>query len=518
MSQEVELIQLTNGDDVSSVKDRFAYLRGRSVLLVWPEKGTALNRKLDLVLIQREAKRFAIRLALVTYDPDVTRFAAELNISTFQTIGGSARGKWLRGRTRTFANREQRPEDQPQPEELMSVASRVRVESSETPLTRLMRVLVRILLLLVLAALALVLSYLLIPGATVTLVPAQEQMQIQANVFAVTDLEIPVVDVDNGIVPATRLRIEVEERGSIPTSGQQQLGSILSTGSVVFINKTEQAVDIPADLILSTASTPPILFRTQQSAVVSAGLGQQIEVPIEALPDHLGEAGNVDANTISVVIGALADQVDVRNINPTAGGSSRAVRTVTAQDQESLLATLRQQLQTRAYSDMLPNLSDSQFIIPETIRIAEERSDWMVFDYALGDVTDTLTLTMRAVVEAVVVDEGLAQQIVFSQLASQVPRGRIINGVTYQRGSAAFLDDGRIAFSISALADVEAQIDTGIIQERLAGKSVTEAVSYLRENVDIDPNSAPQIIIAPDWFGQMPILPLRIAVRVQEET
>ena len=46
-----------------------------------------------------------------------------------------------------------------------------------------------------------------------------------------------------------------------------------------------------------------------------------------------------------------------------------------------LVDILRQQIQDRAYTEMLPRLEDNQFIIPETIHIAEERSDWMTFDH-----------------------------------------------------------------------------------------------------------------------------------------
>src|SRR5690606_36369972 len=106
---------------------RLSFMRGEHVLLIWPEEGTALTRKLDLVLLQREAMRRAIRMALVTHDATVIEYAQELNISTFETIGASERGRWKRGRAKVFTSRFQRPKDDPEPEDLMDVASRVRV-------------------------------------------------------------------------------------------------------------------------------------------------------------------------------------------------------------------------------------------------------------------------------------------------------------------------------------------------------------------------------------------------------
>ena len=65
VSGETEHIQLEAADTVVAVRERLARLRGRRVLLVWPADGALFRRKLDLVLIQREAYRRAIQLALV---------------------------------------------------------------------------------------------------------------------------------------------------------------------------------------------------------------------------------------------------------------------------------------------------------------------------------------------------------------------------------------------------------------------------------------------------------------------
>src|SRR5262249_40151304 len=111
MANKAEYVQLEGADDVTSVRDRLSFLRGQRVLLIWPEEGAILTRKLDLVLIQRDAMRRAIRLALVTHDPQVVRNARELNISTFETIGAAERGRWQRGRSKVFTNRFQRPKD-----------------------------------------------------------------------------------------------------------------------------------------------------------------------------------------------------------------------------------------------------------------------------------------------------------------------------------------------------------------------------------------------------------------------
>jgi hypothetical protein len=515
MSKKPEFVQLETGDDVASVRDRLAFIRGQRVLLIWPEEGTVLTRKLDLVLVQREAMRRAINLALVTHDPQVIQHATELNISTFDTIGSSERGRWRRGRTKVFTSRFQRPKDEPDPDELMEVASRVRVE--EAPESRVRRKIIRFVVLALLIGVVLGATYVVLPNAIVIVNPAQERIQVDTPITA--DPQALGVDMPNAIIPAITLRVEIEEAGTVPTTGTQALADVPASGSVVFINQTNGSVEISAGTTVSTSAGTPILFRTTEDVTVPAGIGQQLEVPIEALQDSAGSIGNVDSGLINVIGGTLADHVTVRNLAPTSGGESRTLAAVSPGDRERLVDTVRQQLQARAYTEMLPRLSETQFIIIETLRIAEERNDWMNFSAEAGDVADSLTLSMRAVIEAIAVDEQFGRGIVFTRLQSEIPGGRDLQPetVTYERGPVEGIDaNGRITFSLIASGLVIGEVNTGLLQERLAGRSPEDAITYMLGELDLEEGTTPQISLSPEWIGRLPVLPIRITIQVQD--
>jgi hypothetical protein len=521
MANKAEFIQLEAGDDAGSVRDRLSFIRGERVLLIWPEEGTILTRKLDLVLIQREAMRRSIRLSLVTHDPQVVQHAGELNISTFETIGASERGRWKRGRSKVFTNRFQRPEDEPIPDDLKEVASRIYAE--ETAIQKRWRRIQRIILVAVLLLLTGGLTYVFLPSATVSLTPAQGEVTGEAEIVA--DPLMTTVDVENRVIPATKLSVQVEDSGTIETSGSQNLGDDPATGSVVFINQTSNEVTIPADTTVITSAGIPIQFRTTQDAILAAGAGFQVEVPIEALPTSAGAIGNVDSGVINTVVGPLSLQVTVRNLAPTTGGASGSERAVTADDKDRLLATVRQQLQARAYVEMEPRLSATQFIILETVHIAEERNDWMTYSANVGDVTDTLSLTMRVVVEATAVDQQFGQQIVYAQMSSRVRQGEFgkaveirPESVTYERGAVSNVDSntGKVTFAMTGSGSVTSTIDTEAVRQELAGRSINDAIAQLVSAYNLQQGTTPQIIVSPDWFGNMPLLPMRINVQLQE--
>jgi hypothetical protein len=184
-------------------------------------------------------------------------------------------------------------------------------------------------------------------------------------------LEVPIVasasvsevDVENKRIPITRLVVEVTENGTVETNGQQALNRTRAVGSVTFINKTANTVEIPEGTIVTTTASDPISFRTINGQTLTAGVGQQVDVGIEALQAYAGEVGNVDANLINAVFGALAEQIEVRNLSPTSGGTNEVVSVITEEDITRLEAMVRQQIQARAFTEIEPRLSESQFII-----------------------------------------------------------------------------------------------------------------------------------------------------------
>ncbi len=511
MSQRIEYIQLAAGDDVPHVRDRLSFIRGKRVLIIWPEQGTALTRKLDLVLIQREARRRAIQLALVTHDPLVTAHAHELNISVFETIGASEKARWKRGRTKVFVQRHHKPEDSPTPQELLPVASRVRVPRARTSALRF--VLERTLVLLLLLGVLATCSYVVLPSATITLTLATQTLT--TDTLLIADPNASDIDIEAAVIPMTRLRATVQSSGTVATSGITRTADTIAIGIVTFTNQTANAVTIPASTTVSTSAGTPILFKTITEVTLPAGIGERVDVGVEAMQSSAGSVGNVGAGLINTVVGPLENVVSVRNLNPTTGGESRTFASVTEQDRDSLLARLRGQLQASAYSEMQTQLSESQLIIIETIRIVEEREDWKAFSHNVGDISDTLSLTMRAVVEANVIDDRFARQIVFAQLSAQKPARYLLDPDSYQYTRGAVQDitpEGRVLFSAQGSVVARAQADLSLLQESLSGKSLSEATALLRQTVPLAAD--PRYQTFPDGMNVLPLLPIRITLTV----
>ncbi len=106
-------------------------------------------------------------------------------------------------------------------------------------------------------------------------------------------------------------------------------------------------------------------------------------------------------------------------------------------------------------------------------------------------------------------------------MAGQIPRGRIIKpeSVSYQCCTVLGVEDeSRVLFKITGSGQIAGQANTSVLQERLAGRALDDAMNYMLTELDLADGTIPQIVLSPDWMRQMPLLPIRIDVRLVDIT
>jgi hypothetical protein len=112
-------------------------------------------------------------------------------------------------------------------------------------------------------------------------------------------------------------------------------------------------------------------------------------------------------------------------------------------------------------------------------------------------------------------------------MSSQVRQGQFgkaveikPESVTYERGAVNGIDpvSGKVSFSMIGTGQVTSTIDPEQVRQQLAGRSITDAIAQLVSEYNLQQGTTPFITISPDWFGNMPLLPMRINVQLQEMT
>ncbi|MCY4537035.1 MAG: baseplate J/gp47 family protein [Chloroflexi bacterium] len=516
MAPETVAVKLDPGDTVTSVRLRLSNLRGKRVLLLLSPSGTLFKRKLDLILLQREAYRRAIQLALVSREPDIVAYARDLNISCFDSVEASETSRWKRGRQKVFLPRHHQPGKPQPPDELRSIASRALQRNRHPSRPRIYAE--RLFVLALLSSVTLAALYAVVPGATVEVSLRAES--IDSAVTIIADTKADGVNADMGIIPAQIARATVETTATLPTTGLRNLDEVPARGTVTFTNLTDRPLTIAANTIMSTAAAP-LLFRTVVDVFLPAGAGQAVNAPFEAMRQYSGEEGNIAAGQINLVVGPLADSVTVTNPAPASGGALRRVNIVSAADKDRLLNIVRGQLQSLGYEDIQSTLTASQVIIIESIAIEEERKDWTNFSSEVGLMAQELTLTMRAVVSALVIDDRLGRQASLAQLRDRAPPDMTLleESLHYVRGPLTQPTSGeRVSFVAETSGTLVARLDSAGLIDRLAGVSIADALQILRSQPELAAPTASSISVFPSGLDRMPLLSVRIDLQVRMPT
>lgn len=513
-TRRIHRMVLDEYDDVVSIKDRLQFVEAGRVLLVFPQNTKILQRRLDLVLVQREATRMDIRLAIITEDFNIIDNAAALNISTFRTANEARRKPWKSPQRKVFVGRDDRPQTDHDQYELMRAATRLRPPTSKTH--RAMIGLFRggvfgIAILVLLVGL-----YTALPSATVTLTPARDELNLTVPMVADPNAETAVLE--SFRVPATIERRLQESTVTIQSTGRRPAENSLAEGIVTFTNATSLAQFIPAGTLVQTSTVPPVQYLTQNDAALPAVLASTVNVAIRATEPEQGFSGNQPPGAIDTVFGTLQGSINVTNRNATYGEGVREIAFVTAEDHARLLDLARDQVLKDARDATLISLPEGEFLVVEqSLTIEQERE--LNYSAEIDQPAETVSLTLRATVAATVINLADAELVARGYLSRYVTSDRRLDSdslIFRSGGVQRILADGSIAFQLRIEGDTYVAIDADQVRERLTGLSQAEARAVLEAEYLLDARYPPEISTWPGLFNRMPILPVRINVDVRD--
>lgn len=506
-----QVIYLEIEDDLPAIRDLLEGAQAKQVLLVIPKGSRLFHEPINLRVLRRYTGNLALDLALVTRDSRTRQLAKEEGITVLSSIKRGQRGRWRSGTPRRSSA------------ERAAVA---RVDGLRTGrgdigygdmaivwAGRVLAVLLFVFLLLLVVGLA----ALLVPEATVTLVPYREVVEVALELRADPEAEKP--SLSDLTIPARIIEAEVEQTGELATISRKDAPDAPAIGTITFINQTTAPLEILPGAIVRTATGTTVRFRTVTTATLEAAVGSTAEAEIEALEP--GPVGNVENATITEVETAgLRGKVRVINEEATQGGGVKQVGVVTRADMDRLKAQLLQQLQQRAYVELQNQLGEQEFLPPDsmTTEIMAE-----VYDQFLDAEADVLHLQMRILATGTAVDRANANLLAYEALKERIPATYELQSeeITFGLDEENVRMDGRsVILDVVASAPLVVDIDRGQVRSAVVGLKASEAERVLVEAFALD--APPAVEVVPEWIkrwewlDRVPLLSFRIQVLVLE--
>ncbi|MEP7358060.1 MAG: baseplate J/gp47 family protein [Anaerolineales bacterium] len=508
-----QVLHLDPHDDYIAARDKMGWAQTTRVLLVWPPGGEVLRRRIDLLMLQRHARRLGAHLALVTRDPVVRENAREVGLPAFGSVDDSRRLTW------TNRTGKLRPE-KPGPvldRTALRPAPRLNAPAWPKPAVWAARSLVFIAGVAGLAALAMA----VVPGARVAVVPARQPVQASVQIIAdplavaaagLADGPVSAAGTTAATIPARVVRVEVEASGQTDTTGLSEVPSQPAGGTVVFSSLDGTVTIIPAGTGLRTSTGNPVRFKTIQPVTLEPRLGASVSVGIQAV--DLGPVGNVAAGQINAIDGPLGLQLAVTNPGPASGGAVAQRPSVTADDQARLYDQLLAQLQSEAVSAVESQAAQGEFAVDSSVLLAEEVA--RTYNQSVGEQANNVQLSLRLAFTGLAVNEAQVRGVAAAALAEAVPfrRQLVPESAQFVRvADTTQFADGRVSFRVDASGVAVPVIDPELVRELVKGQTVASAQQRLAIALPLD--GRPQIELEPDWYPRVPWMPFRITVLVE---
>jgi hypothetical protein len=283
-------------------------------------------------------------------------------------------------------------------------------------------------------------------------------------------------------------------------------------GTVVFINRTEAEQIIPISTTVSSSAGEQIEFVTTLTAAIPAGVGVFASAPVVAL--EAGPQGNAAPGQINRFLNpSYALLARVINEQPLSGGTMEPARVVEQADKERLQAHLRQLIFQEGLRQLEASLGAQEFISPETLQVIVLDVSYNEFS---GDVSDTFSGEMQAVVRGTVVGGYNANRLALAALEAQVPPGYELDlkGLHFGAGEILNVQEGIIIFKIVAEGQVVPIIEPHDVAKEIAWLPIGEAQALLSQQYQLA--TVPAVELKPnwvvEWLGRLPYSPMRISV------
>jgi hypothetical protein len=561
------ILYLDVDDEITSAAARIRRAEGGRVVLVLPYGSRVATSRINFRLLARDALLHEKRLSIVAPDGATRALAASAGLPVFASVAeyegsleDTGSGRPSAGAAAVAAatsDDAETPDEPPEPADEPDLAStdatvRMAVPAAAAamsasgatgmarpvppsrpaaeplvrpapaiPVTASTRSIARQPLIIgtAFAALALLVAavgaYVLLPSASVVVTPREQRVGPQ-TLSVVADTTASEPDPEAGVVPADLISLDVSAQDTFESTGVR-VERTRATGRVTFQSlDTSRTNTIPKGSIVSTEGG--VQFRTTQSARLPRA---QVVPPLSINPSSAsvaveavrnGTTGNVPANAITVVPQAEDPSItQVRNPDPTSGGSRTEFPQVEREDVDKAIEALREQL-AASFQDELrdPSLAAPDATIFEDTAVLGEATPSVDPAELVGQELESFELGLTSTGTVVAVDPSPVESIAQTRLESFVSPGyQLVDGSVRIDPGAPVIEGQTVRFPVTVEASQVQVPDAAELKRLILGKPFDEARSILAPFGDVE------LTLWPDWVTSVPTLDARVDVEVR---
>ena len=306
--------------------------------------------------------------------------------------------------------------------------------------------------------------------------------EITTEIKAKLDPEAKMIDIENGIIPAEPVEVILEGEKTTATTGEKLVGE-KAKGEVTIYNRTSETQLFEAGTILEGPGGLKFVLDNDVKVAsktpdLVSGVDRWGEAKVTVTAAEIGAEYNLAAESVFTVSGFSKDEFLAKNQEAFTGGTSRKVRAVSKEDQESLKKLLIEELSSLAKERLKSRATDGKILF-ESLRIEVIDQDYSA---AVGDEKDELTLNLKVKAIAAKLSQSRLDELAQQVLSQKVKEQSVLEPttVTTELKSVEVDEDGVVSGDLVLTGKAYPKIDQRELAQRLAKKRIKEAGKIIR--------------------------------------
>lgn len=331
------------------------------------------------------------------------------------------------------------------------------------------------------------------------------------NISLLASTNADSVNLEGRIIPAHQVFTQMEVTDKLNTTGEDLVGD-KAQGEVTVYNRTTIEKTFPEGTTLK--SSDGLLFLTKEEVVLEAAKidvdedYNQVTTPskktVEVVAADIGADYNLPANQEFEVDDFIKADFVAKNETAFSGGSSRKVKVVAEEDQESLKERLLSLINSQGEEELGKQLSSGEKLIDQSLEVDLKEEN---FSHDLKEETEELSLTIKADLVGLAYQEEDLNYLIEELLKQQVPSGFVLGAE--KKVDFKFVEkqtEGAL-FNLSFGASLYPELDEAEIKRKIAGRKLATIEDYLSLLPSVD---ASEVIFSPPLPDFLLTLPHRV--------
>jgi len=368
---------------------------------------------------------------------------------------------------------------------------------------------------LVIIFITLSLLYWYLPKASIILFVKPQILEKELLISLDISLDSP--NKEKSLLPAQEIETTVTGSKTKETTGTKLIGE-KSKGEVTIYNNTSQARSFDQgteiygsnDLVFTLDKDVSIAAESTESGELYGIPGKSV---VSVTSEEFGSEGNLASGSEFSIANYARSDFIASNDSSFSGGTSREIQAVSEDDQDDLLAELKEELKQKGLSQLHNELGAQDKLVEESVELKILEED---YSGKIDQESNEISLDLELKIIALTFNEEDFEELIKEEIMNSVPSDFDYDSSQTQTSfKLEDVEDDVYTFEAKFKADLTPKFDLEVIKNNLVGKKPAIGKTYLNNLSNVESFEAKITPRLPDRLVTFPRVSNKIDIEVE---